>query len=505
MHCRAAHRTSLLTVSWIASLVVVAACGPASDTVEVRLRTGLESSGTFKNLMNGLTAVPAFNGACGQKNLFGASSPGNDPQDQLDTFRIPLVTPMGTSGADYPIDALWISQYTTFPPVTVNVPRGTETGVGIIGALSWSRQTVPNLNLCSDFDGSGVPYSTTSVIGHTRVVANGPMDVPLKVWVLPASSTPYPTPAAGDPACASHEEENQNCPSQDFYILTCDNCQAAPQRHIRLEYAMDRQQPEKRVVQWIPAADIGYNAPLSVPNILPMRLQLIAPGTAVPIFDGVFNKSDFPNTGGPRTAIKSIPPGAGAPSGYQLTLTERPRVVPPTIPAFSLTSISQVGDDVQLDWAVPDHANLYEIDRNGAYLMNAGSPPFTINGLALSASHSLQVVAKNYQGSTPVTSSNTLTINPLPTFSTNPGPNGGTTGTIAVTCGTVTGATTYMASGQKLSGSGPANLTPQACSSGVVTFAGGGLTTGDVYQIKVTATNTQNGTRVSPTYNHTVP
>lgn len=488
-----------------AGLLLLSSCGPQGPTVDLKLVTGLENHGP-KNLLNGLVGIGSYPDSCRQKNLYAVVVAENDREGAFELFRVPIET--GMSATTPMMDAAWVTQNSLSPPIVVPVPRGVEVSVGVVGSLSWSRRKDANGETCADFDGDSMtaaPYSTSSVIGHRTVIASAQTEVPLKVWVLPAQSPPKATPTPGDPNCALGRDAGQLCPSQDFFRFNCPNCGGT---HLQFEYAIDRLQPDKRVIQWVPSA--GAAANLYLPNVLPMKVTLYDNATRANYGSVVFRKDLFaPATGGNRAATITLP-------GYSLTLTEFADKVPPVIPLFAMTSIKQDGDDILLEWNLPANATRFDVRIGGTAFATAYSSPYRIVGALINSfggagpfspgtNHTFDVVASNNQGSAPVAGSPAATINPLGPFGVQPSYNGsGTANTLSIYCGNHSMATAMIARGVKTGGSGPATMSI-ACTSGGNAVFTAGLVTGATYDITVEANNGgSNGQRFSNTFSGTV-
>lgn len=489
-------RSALLTALLAFTL---SACGP---TVNVKLVTGLESQGRFKNLMNGLVYNPNSVGTCVQKNLYAGVSAGDGPESPLDTFRIPMVTEMDTSLTNAnPINALWVSQYSSFPPVVVPVPRGVEVGVGILGAISWSVRRDAVGDTCNDFvagTGATSPYLTSSVIGHQRIVANSDVEIPLKVWVTPVNVAPLATPSMGDPVCDT-AEPGQQCPSQDFLIVSCPGCGGT--RHLQFEYAPDRSRPEQRVIQWVPYSTSSAN--LYVPHHLPLTVNSIRPLDNALMGQYRFTKADLTlstDGTGSHTATQMI-------GGNFVTIREPAKRIPPAISGpFAITAIAQQGDNVLLTWTKPSNATIYQVDRMGTFHQSIpDTSPAVVTGLpsisTSGGSHALRIKASNSLGSAPVTTA-AATINAVGAFTTAPSQQAGTAGTktLPISCGAATGGVTYGVVGYYDSGgtgTPPSQISATCSGSPMTAYISASnypaLTSGAVYKIVIKAYGSATG------------
>lgn len=315
----------------LGSATMLTGCGPNSDTVMIRVRTGLEHIGDATNLVK-LFLPPSINpvdGYCVQKNLYVGTDNGVRGGISLSTQRIDIRTAYSSSAA-YSITAADLANplLATFPPIQIPVPRGLEVGIGVLGSLSDSQRLDPDGIHCADFTAlpAPTPYATTSVVGHRRIVANASMDIPLKLWVTPTNVNPSPTPTGGDPACANEADENQNCPSLDFLQVICSGCYSVG-LNLRFEYARDRDDPGKRVVQWVPASQTAGS--MNIPSILPIRLTGVNTTTSVETAPLEIRDDMFTNGSGTLTLTLVDP-------SIYITVLKRPRTLAPPLPAMAL-------------------------------------------------------------------------------------------------------------------------------------------------------------------------
>lgn len=479
-----------IVVSLLSNLL--SACGPASDTVVVRLRTGLEKAGKTPNLMSSLSTPPnAFAlpaNRCIQKNLYAGFSAGDKSDDHLETLRVPIV--VDYSAGPYDITDTFL-QNAEVPEITLKIPRGIPVGVGILGSLASSERLDAGGVTCADFDNSFVPYVSSSIIGHTRIVANGPMDVPLNVWVTPTNIVPQATPAAG----CSDRDHNQNCPFLDYFKFACSNC-TSDGRNLMLEYAFDRNAPEKRVIQMLPAsrANLAY-----IPNILPVRVSFLD-ASLRPIASHVFTSNDLTG-GGNRTAGRNFTPAETGSATQTITLTEWSSKIIPTITAASLQAFTGQGtgaNAINLVWNhgtyIEQYTVKYSTSSGGPYTTIQNVPgyqnSYNLTALTASGTYYIVIEGSNSQGSTPVDSNERAYI-PLGTMSA-PTATGGASTTISVSwshpAGASAAAVTYSV--EKFSAGTNASLG----SCGSVAFPStsltcSGLTTGQSYYFKVSADN----------------
>lgn len=484
----------------------VSACAPDSPTVTVRLRTAFETRGNFKNLLRTMAAPPAYTPtgqSCLQKNLYAAvDASGLDKDSGLTLETTPIVAETGMSSGAFTIDADWIATYgMPSKPISVTVPRGIPVGVGIVGALVASEQRDPGAETCRDFDPVTLaPYQSTSVIGHREIIANGIIDVPIKVWVLPAleAVSPQATPPAGDPNCDSGPDSSQNCPGIDFLRLSCTDC-GANSRYVRLEYAANRLDPRKRVIQWLHYNEL-VTGEVNIPDILPMRV-VVTDSSLTELARVDITRNDF--TGTPSAASKSFPAGTVGSSITWLTLTERSRRPPPTISAFTISALTGTGaGQAQLTWNLPANGETYQVwyaSTSGGVLTSTLGTVSNSNTLALSSSpgftHWIKIEATNSRGSASVYSDE-RPWTPIGTWGANPTVNGIATGTATVNWGSLpTGGSggTFNIFARNTS-TGVTSTVSAGVGATSATFTG--LATGN-YAFSVAVYNTQGGKSVS--------
>ena len=205
-------RRSPLTL--LAGLSLLSACGPASDTVTVKLRTGLESLGSTPNLMMAFSlpsvSQTTFIGSCVQRNLRAGFKIMGSP-DVPQGIAVPAVRQAVNT---MPYTFLGLVGITSFPEISLQVPRNTPLNVGIVGALTTGEPTPTGEceSIVPPIDPTQPPsiLPSFSVFGSIEV-PNGfsnETEIPIRVWGIPSNS-----PSISN-TCASSD-----CPNRRFVAL----------------------------------------------------------------------------------------------------------------------------------------------------------------------------------------------------------------------------------------------------------------------------------------------
>lgn len=302
-------RSILKLAAGVALGIMSVSCGKSDGMVTVRLMpAGLGTSRPLNLAKNLASPNRVSVGRCTQRNLVAGvdPTPESDGESLLETVRVPIQTEYNDAN-DYIIDANWMLDRSSPVSVELRVPKGSPVAIGILGTLVSARSAFNGF--CDEIDPATLfPYPGSSVLGYRTQIFSETQDLVLPVWVIPARSTfnPRAPTAAGNPGC-DLRGTSEFCPERAFLGVGCDFC-TADTHHIKLTYAFDRL-GKLPVTQIIPSNRVAANVYAHVPDILPMRIEVLAlqSGVLAPIPGYVWDvqRSGFQSGGANGQRINS--------------------------------------------------------------------------------------------------------------------------------------------------------------------------------------------------------